>query len=75
MSHHTKMAGHLGGRSLHQFLRQTFFRPDMSADCYAIAQYFVIYAKNRIALRQNSKGMLLFPTTASLEFEWTEILF
>lgn len=38
LSHDAEMAGHTGERRLYQFLQRSFFWPNMSLDCYAVAQ-------------------------------------
>lgn len=57
LSHHDKMAGRPGGRSLYQFLPRNFFFSNMSLDCYHIARNCVSCEKNRVTLRLKGRDM------------------
>ena len=74
LSHHSKIAGHPGGRKLYYSLRRHFYWPSMPVACYATVRNCVSCAKNRIKLRRVSKKMKLFPASGPLEFVAIDIL-
>ena len=74
ISHFAKVSGHPGGRKLYNGLRQFFYWPSMSVDCYDTAKNCVTCAKNRIFLRKNKNYLKLFPAETTLEFVAIDIL-
>lgn len=68
-----QMVGHPDGRRFYQFLRQCLY-PNMPVDYYAIAQSCVRYAKKRVTILRNIKGMELFPTKVPLETVAIDVL-
>ncbi len=65
--HHSRLAGHPGGRRLYYNLRRHMYWPSMAVDCYAVVRKCSTCAKNRIKLRQRSNPLRLFPPAGPLE--------
>jgi Chromo (CHRromatin Organisation MOdifier) domain/Integrase zinc binding domain/Integrase core domain len=74
LGHYPAIAGHPGGRKLYYTLRQSYYWPSMSLDCYEVVKSCLSCAKERINLTRRKKSVTLFPASKSLEFVAIDIL-
>lgn len=52
---------------MYESLRWQYYWPTIAADCYATSQKCVLFARERIKLREVTTPMKLFPATSPME--------
>jgi Integrase zinc binding domain len=68
LGHYPTIAGHPGGGKLYYILRQSYYWPSMSLDCYEVVKHCLACAKELINLTRRKKSVTLFPASKPLEF-------
>jgi Integrase zinc binding domain len=74
LGHYPPGAGHPGGRKLYYTLRQQYYWPSMTLDCFETVKNCLTCAKERISLIKRRKYIVLFPAEGSLEYVAIDIL-
>ena len=74
MGHHSKLAGHPGGRKMYYTLSRDYYWPALAVDAYATVRNCVRCAQERVKLVRKTKRLKLFPAQAPLESVSIDIL-